>query len=321
MSGYYVPVGIESIEPEMFPDVALYIRSGNNFVLYKSHGHNFSKQDAVRLAGNSIDFLYVSPADMEVITKYLEDNAERILKSDKFDGKTKGKIIYQTSINFVGDIFQNPKKVGDFDRSKRLMENLLMYLSSDSDALSSLETVMTHNYHTFVHSLQVTALSALVHSEAFSLAHDEMVDVGIGSLLHDFGKTFISQKVLNKTGKLTPEDIATIKRHPEEGYKYLKENTHLNEIPLSIVRDHHERVNGKGYPRGLKREDIGRSAQVGGLCDVYCTLTIDRNGGKALPSYITIQIMRQEMQDAFDKRLLDILEGITCTEEVQQHVL
>lgn len=321
MNGYYVPVGVESIEPDLFPDVALYLRSGSNYVLYKSHGRNFSKQDAVRLTGNSIDFLYVSPSDMEIITKYLEENAERLLQDDRFDGRTKGKIIYQTSINFVGDIFQNPKKVGDFDRSKKLMENLLMYLSSDHDALSSLETVMTHNYYTFVHSLQVTALSVLVHAEAYNLAHDELVDVGIGTLLHDFGKTFTPQQILNKTGKLTEDEIAIIKRHPAEGYAFLKENTRLNEISLAIIRDHHERVNGNGYPRGLKRTEISRSAQVGGLCDIYCTLTIDRNGRAALPPYLSIQVMRQEMKDAFDERLLGILEGLTCTEEAQQLVL
>ena len=317
-SGYYVPVGVESIEPDLFPDVALFLRSGDKYVLYKSHGRNFSKQDAVRLIGNNIEFLFVSPSDMEVITKYLEENAERLLKSDQFDNKTKGKIIYQTSINFVGDIFQNPKKVGDVDRSKRMMENLLMYLSSDSDALSSLESVMTHNYHTFVHCLQVTALSVLMHSEAYSLAHDELVDVGIGTLLHDFGKTFIPHEILNKTGKLTDDEIAVIKRHPEEGYRYLKENTRLSEISLAIVRDHHERINGNGYPRGLSKAEISRSAQVGGICDVYCTLTINRSGGKALPPYLTLQVMRQEMKDAFDPRLLGILEGIACVEESHQ---
>ncbi len=321
MEGYYIPVGVESIEPELFPDVALYLRSGKNYVLYKSHGRNFSKNDAVRLIANSIDFLYVSPADMEIITSYLEENAERLLNNADFNGRTKGKIIYQTSINFVGDLFQNPQKVGDLNRSKRLMENLLSYLSSDSDALSSLETVMTHNYHTFVHSLQVTALSVLLHSEAYHLAHDELVDVGIGTLLHDFGKIFTPQKILNKIGKLTEEEISIIKRHPEEGYQYLKQNTRLNETSLSIVRDHHERINGKGYPRGLKKNEISRSAQASGLCNVYCTLTIDRSGGKALPPYLAIHLMRQEMQDAFDERLLKILEGITCTEELQQQLI
>ncbi|MCE1227761.1 MAG: hypothetical protein LWW87_14955 [Geobacteraceae bacterium] len=95
----------------------------------------------------------------------------------------------------------------------------------------------------------------------------------------------------------------------------------MNETSLAIIRDHHERVNGNGYPRGLKRAEISRSAQVGGLCDIYCTLTIDRNGRAALPPYLTIQVMRQEMKDAFDERLLGILEGITCAEDVQQLVL
>ena len=319
--GYYVPVGIESIEPDMFPDVALYLRSGGNYVLYKNNGRLFSKQDAQRLMTNNIEFLYVSPADMEVINQYMEANAERFLASDNFDGRTKGKIIYQTSINFVGDIFQNPKKAGDLDRSKRLIENLMTYLSNDRDALNSLETVMTKNYYTFVHSLQVTALSLLVHAEAYMLAHDEIVDVGIGTLLHDFGKIFIPQEILYKTGKLTEEEVAIIKKHPMDGYNYLKENTTLNAICLAIVRDHHERINGNGYPAGLTRKEISRSAQVGGMCDIFCTLTIDRNGHNALPPYLCIQVMRQEMRDAFDKRLLDILESLTCTEEAQQIVM
>jgi len=112
---------------------------------------------------NSVEFLYVNPGDMEVITEYMEKNAERLLKDDSLENRVKGKIIYQSSVNFVGDIFENPEKVGDLERSKRLIENLLLYLSNDKEALSSLETVMSHNYYTFVHSLQVTALAILLH--------------------------------------------------------------------------------------------------------------------------------------------------------------
>jgi len=284
-------------------------------VLYKSHGRNFNKDDTERLLGNSVEFLYVSPADMDVITEYLENNADRLLKSESINNKIKGKIIYQTSINFVGDIFEHPEKVADFGRSKRLMENLIHYLSSDREAFSSLETVMSHNYHTFVHSIQVTALSLLIHSEAYLLTHDETVDVGIGSLLHDFGKTFISQEILNKTGKLTDSEIALVKQHPEEGYSYLKEKTRLGEISLAIVRFHHERNNGNGYPLGLLSDAIPRSAQVTAVSDVYCSLTIDRSGRKTLPPYIALQVMRQEMKGAFNERLLDILEGVVCMEE------
>ena len=261
MDSLYVPVGIESIEPDMFPDVALYLKSGTNFVLYKSHGRDFSTRDAERLKASGCEFLYVSPGDMEVITEYMENNAERLLKSDKLNNKLKGKMMYQTSVNFVGDIFSNPEKVTDFERSKRLMKNLLDYISNDSGALTSLESVMAHNYPTFVHSLQVATLSLLIHSEAHLIARDEMLDVGMGSLLHDFGKIFVPRDILNKTSKLTESEIAIIKRHPEEGHQFLKEKTQLSDVSLSIVRYHHERINGNGYPFGLLLSRARRSQE------------------------------------------------------------
>jgi HD-GYP domain-containing protein (c-di-GMP phosphodiesterase class II) len=313
MGDFYVPVTIESIEANIFPNVALYLKTGKNFVLYKSHGREFSNKDRERLLENKIEFLYVSPGDQEVINEFMESNAERMLKDDTLQNRVKGKIIYQTSVNYVGDIFDNPDKVGDFDRSKRLIENLLLYLSNDSQALSSLESVITHNYFTFVHSLQVTALSLLLHSEAYLLSRDELVDVGIGTLLHDVGKIFIAPGILDKTGRLTDAERAELRKHPEAGYRFLKEKTSLSDVSLSIVRHHHERNNGNGFPQGLKGAAIPRSAQAGAICDIYCTLTIDRTGHKALQSDFAVNIMKQEMKGSFNERLLETLEEIICS--------
>jgi HD-GYP domain-containing protein (c-di-GMP phosphodiesterase class II) len=315
VSEFFVPVALESIEPNMFPEVDLFLRSGENkFVLYKSHDRIFTDRDAARLADAGVEFLFVRKGDIEIINEYLEANAERMLKDSRFDGRAKGKIIYQTSINFVGDIFDHPEKVGDFDRSKRLIENLFLYLSTDQEAFNSLETVMSHNYYTYVHSLQVTALSILVNAEAYLLTRDELIDVGIGSILHDFGKIFVPQPILTKTTKLSASEQAQFRQHPESGYLYLKEKTKLSDVSLAIIRYHHERNNGSGYPLGLAGEAIPRSAQVAAVCDVYCLLTIDRMGRKALPPYMSIQIMRQEMKGSFNEKLLDTLEGIVCVE-------
>lgn len=321
MGELYVPVSIESIKVDLFPDVALYLRSGDKYILYKSHGRSFTGVDLSRLLQNNVEFLFVSPEDLDVITNFMENNADRVLNDESMAPKVKGKIIYQTSINFVGDIFEHPEKVSDFSRSKKLVENLLNYLALDKDSLNSLESVMSHNYYTFVHSLQVTALSVLLHSEAYLLSRDEMLDVGIGTLLHDFGKVFVSKQILNKEGKLTPAEIAEYRTHPEAGYQYLKQNTRISDISLGIVRSHHERNNGNGYPQGLKGSEIPRSAQVSAICDVYCTLTIDRSCRKALSSYIALQIMKQEMKGAFNESLLDVLEGIVCAEGGQQLLL
>lgn len=317
----YVPISLESIEPLIFPNVALYIKTGGNYVLYKSHGRDFGDNDHERLSKNGIEFIFVEKNDMEVITKHMEASAERLLKSDLLNAKAKGKMIYQTSINFVDDIFSNPDKSSDLTRTKNLIENLMLFLSDNPDAISSLESVMTHNYHTFVHSLQVTSLTLMMHSEAYTLSRDEMLDVGTGAILHDFGKIFIPQQILNKGGKLNESEIEILKRHPEDGYNFLKEKGVLSPVSLAIVRLHHERCNGSGYPLGLEFRDIPRSAQVTGVADVYCSLTTSNTGNKTMPPHIAVQLMRNQMKDLFAPFMLDTLEKLVCTEDVQQFVL
>lgn len=317
----FVPISLESIEPVIFPDVALYIKTGGNFVLYKSNGRDFSDHDHERLSKNGVEFVFVSKNDMDIITSHMEASAERLLKSTILNSRAKGKMIYQTSINFVNDIFNNPEKSTDLDRTKRLIENLMLYLANNPDAINSLETVMSHNYHTFVHSLQVASLTLLMHSESYSLSRDEMLDVGTGAILHDFGKIFVPQEILNKSGKLNEAEIVILKRHPEEGYLYLQSKAVLSPVALTIVRLHHERCNGSGYPLGLESRDIPRSAQITGVADVYCSLTSDNRGNKTMPSHIAVQVMRNQMKDLFSPNLLDTLEKIVCTEEYQQFIL
>jgi HD-GYP domain-containing protein (c-di-GMP phosphodiesterase class II) len=317
----FVPISLESIEPVIFPDVALFIKTGGNYVLYKSNGRDFSEYDHERLSKNGVEFVFVSKDDMDVITSHMESSAERLLKSSILTSRAKGKMIYQTSINFVNDIFNNPDKSTDLDRTKRLVENLMLYLSNNPDAIDSLETVMSHNYYTFVHSLQVASLSLLMHSEAYALSRDEMLDVGTGAILHDFGKIFVPQEILNKSGKLSEAEIEILKRHPEEGYDFLRNKGVISPVALTIVRFHHERCDGSGYPLGLTCRDIPRSAQITGVADVYCTLTTDRNGGKTMPPHIAVQLMRNQMKDLFAPNLLDIIEKLVCTDDVQQFIL
>jgi len=317
----FVPLTLESIQPVIFPDVALYIKTGGNYVLYKSNGRDFSEHDHERLSKNGVEFVFVSKNDMDVITSHMEASAERLLKSDILNAKAKGKMIYQTSINFVDDIFNNPEKSTDLGRTKRLIENLMLYLSNSPGAINSLETGMSHNYHTFVHSLQVASLTLLMHSEAYSLSRDEMLDVGTGAILHDFGKIFVPKEILNKSGKLNEEEIEVLKRHPEEGYLYLKNKGVLSQVALTIVRLHHERCNGSGYPLGLESREIPRSAQITAVADIYCTLTTDNLGNKSMPPHIALQLMRNQMNGLFSPLLLEKLEKLVCTEDVQQFIL
>jgi HD-GYP domain-containing protein (c-di-GMP phosphodiesterase class II) len=98
----------------------------------------------------------------------------------------------------------------------------------------------------------------------------------MAGLLHDLGKAFMPNEVLNKPGKLTDAEFAIMKRHPAEGHKLLAESRIVGTIPLDVVLHHHEKVDGSGYPERLASDRISLHAKMGAVCDVYDAITSNR---------------------------------------------
>lgn len=303
---YWRAISIDSITPVHFPDVALFLMSGGNYVLYKAPDREFTVDDYRRLARNNTEFLYVRSGDMESINEFMENGLAKMLSRDDLSGKAKGRILYQTSVNCLIDMFESPETTANQVRCRNMVQHILQQVSTDTHALESLKSIVGHNFYIFAHSVQVTALSLLVHSELFTLAHDEMVDIGTGSLLHDYGMTFITSELLEKNDALSEIEYYKVKQHTQQGYEYFKHSGNYSEIVLNIVRYHHERYDGNGYPTGIKGDDIPRSGQVAAICDVYSALTMDRPQRKANSHVDAVTIMREEAQNgAFNLELLN----------------
>ena len=124
-----------------------------------------------------------------------------------------------------------------------------------------------------------------------------MIDVGIGSLIHDYGMIFITSEILEKNDALSDIEYYKVKQHTQKGYEYLKRSGNYSDIVLNIVRYHHERYDGNGYPTGLKGDNIPRSGQVAAICDVYSALIMDRAHRKASSHADAIKIMREEAKN------------------------
>lgn len=126
----------------------------------------------------------------------------------------------------------------------------------------------------------------------------------IGALLHDVGKIVVPSDVLNKNGPLTPEERAIMERHPDAGVELIRDV----ELPwdvLPMVRSHHERWDGKGYPQRLAGEDIPYVARILGVADVFDALTTDRPYRKAFSHEEALVMMRADSGRAFDPQILD----------------
>jgi putative two-component system response regulator len=163
-------------------------------------------------------------------------------------------------------------------------------------------------------------------SSRYSITAEQQDMIPLASALHDIGKIGIDEKILNKPGKLTPEEFEVIKTHSMLGAQILYDLDNFSEQPLlqtayEIARWHHERWDGRGYPDGLKGDEIPISAQLVSLADVYDALTSERCYKKAFSHEKAMQMILNGECGAFNPLLLQCLTNIQSDlkEELKQH--
>ncbi len=146
--------------------------------------------------------------------------------------------------------------------------------------------------YTFAHSIDVCAFSVYMGIN-YGYKKKDLLTLGIGSILHDLGKTKVSPEILNKPGPLTDEEFNEVKNHPAWGYDMLTEGAsgQVSDNSLEIVLNHHERHDGSGYPRGLKEKEIGDMAGICAISDVYNAMTTERVYRKAFPPNETYEMI------------------------------
>ncbi len=137
----------------------------------------------------------------------------------------------------------------------------------------------------------------------------ELETVHIAAHLHDIGKIGIPDKILRKPGKLNPHEWAQIRRHPEIGWRILNSSQHLKQV-AKIVLYHHERWDGRGYPAGLKGEEIPLGARLLAVCDSIDAMTSDRPYRRALCWKDCRKEIESSRAAQFDPALVDLLETL-----------
>ncbi len=155
------------------------------------------------------------------------------------------------------------------------MKQLLFILQGTTILQEDLSTVATYDNQTYVHSINV-AIYALIIGVSLGLSENMLVDLGLGAMLHDIGKIWVPVDVLNKPGKLTTEEYEQIKKHAELGHDVLVKQHELSYLVAHCAYQHHERLNGTGYPRGLVGDDIHLFGKIIAVADVYDAMVMHR---------------------------------------------
>ncbi|MDO5522311.1 MAG: HD-GYP domain-containing protein [bacterium] len=184
--------------------------------------------------------------------------------------------------------------------------DLLSYLPNNNDLFSYLYHIesKTDKEATLMHCLNV-AMICSIFGKWLNLPDNEVKDLTLSGLLHDIGKFNISNDIINKPGRLTAEEFEIIKNHPIDGFHRVKDSALSYGVKMAILQ-HHEKIDGSGYPYGFQSKEIHEYAKIVEIIDIYDAMTSDRTYRKRISPFCVLNILENDGHTMLDSKLLSI---------------
>ncbi|MDR1736516.1 MAG: HD-GYP domain-containing protein [Oscillospiraceae bacterium] len=190
----------------------------------------------------------------------------------------------------------------DIAKTFTLTDSIISKLSNKNDIFLFLEFMKDFDNHTFSHCSNV-ALLCYVFGGWLGMDRRQLTELTVAGMLHDVGKTRVPIEILNKKGKLTPEEFKIIKDHTVLGYKLLLQQELTNDMRLAALQ-HHEKTDGSGYPLGIDGTKINRFAKIVAICDIYDAMTSTRSYREKICPFEVIHTFETGLYGALDPKLL-----------------
>jgi HD-GYP domain-containing protein (c-di-GMP phosphodiesterase class II) len=287
----YLPILLDSLRVDSVLDFDLYIMVNANMVLYRSADLPFNDRTRQNLLENKVDRLYITDDNKSRYQAYIERNLPRILTDPGVREEKKATILYSTSTNLVKEVLENPTYGENIQRSRDLVSNTVGYILQGQQAFHNLLKITSFDYYTYTHSVNVCTFSIALAQQLGFKDEAFLNELGIGSLLHDVGKSRVSERILNKRAPLNPTEFEIMKRHPQWGADILQETDQISAASYYPVLQHHERGDRRGYPSGLNLDEMHVYSQIVAIADSFDAMTTERVYQKAMETFPALKIM------------------------------
>lgn len=307
---YFSAIELSKLQANRTITFDLYLYVENKYVLYKNRDICISSEDIQRLIDHDKSTLYIHNNDKKNFRNYVEKSLDTLLQSDAIPVEKKAEVLYESAINVVEDVFNNPRSGETIKRSREIIGHSVDFILSGPKAYINLLKIRRHDYYTFTHSVNVCTFLV---SLAQNLGIDDrktLFEIGEGGLLHDLGKSRIPASIINKQGQLTNSEWEIMRQHPQLGVQIAQETRDITPVSLAIIGQHHERRSGKGYPGGLKGSELNIYANMASIVDVYDAITTTRSYSQARSAIEAAKFLltiREDFNEDILKRFISIL--------------
>lgn len=231
--------------------------------------------------------------------------ALRSIKPTSMDSELKhATVLLKKSRDAVHSMFTEARmgKALAVDEAMPLVEEISESVMRNAGAMIGLARLKTADDYTYMHSVAVCALMIALGRQ-LELDDEQIRQAGLAGLLHDIGKMAVPPPILNKPGKLTDEEFDAVKQHPAKGHQMLLETPGMSAAALDVCLHHHEKIDGTGYPEGLKGDQISLFARMGAICDVYDAITSNRPYKQGWCPAESLRRMAEWSKGHFDERM------------------
>lgn len=305
----YLPIETESLIIGSVLSCDLYLRGSSrdedNYVLYCKANQTLTTELQKELIRQNLPNLFIHREEKKQYLKYVESHLPNIVSNKSVPSAIKAKVVYDVASSLMQDVLSEPRAGRNIERANIWVANAVSYILEDTKSMTNLLSIVSYDYYTYTHSINV-AIIGLLFARYLRMEVYDLIPLGVGLLLHDVGKTAIDPKTLNKQGRLTQEEFEMIKKHPNKGFRLLKETGQISKESLTVVLQHHENYDctiRKGYPKGIAGNEISYFGQIAHIVDVYDALTTRRVYSDARQPFPALKVMKEEMLDHFQKEL------------------
>ena len=221
---------------------------------------------------------------------------EELLKANKIHTQAKG---------LVSNVLKDVKlgRAIDVEAFDRLADGMVDSVLRNHNALACLGRIREKDNYLLEHSINLAVLMG-IFAKSMKIDRETMHQTIVGAMLHDIGKVMIPDEVLHKPGKLSDDEFAIMRNHVVFSRELLKKTPGVSELTIKVAAQHHERIDGSGYPEGLHDCDICREGKMCAIADVYDAITADRVYHKGLPPTMALKKLLEWSGTHLDQTLV-----------------